>query len=100
MHRILFDAIEAALRASDSMAESLDGASPRPEDPPPPAVLQRLREGLDETIDPVDAEVTLRLAESIRVLAVRHGAAAVQHCIRLVESLRQLLDELTGEIRS
>lgn len=100
MHRILFDAIEAALGASDSMAQSLDGAAPRPEDPPPPSVLQRLREGLDEGDNPVDADATLRLAESIRVLAVRHGPYAVHHCIRLVESLRQLLDEMTGEIRS
>jgi ActR/RegA family two-component response regulator len=100
MHRLLFDAIEAALQAGDSMAQSLDGVPPRPEDPPPPAVLQRLRQGLDEGGDAVDAEATLRLAESIRVLAVRHGPSAVHHCIRLVESLRQLLDEMTGEIRS
>jgi len=100
MHRILFDAIEAALGASESMAQSLDGAAPRPEDPPPAAVLQRLREGLDEGGAAVDADATLQLAESIRVLAVRHGSSAVHHCIRLVESLRQLLDEMTGEMRS
>ena len=111
MHRVLFDAIEAALGASDSMAQSLDDrrdAGPtvsRPEDPPPAAVLQRLRQGLADRRDAgpaeaVDADATLRLAESIRVLAVRHGSAAVQHCIRLVESLRQLLDEMTGEMRS
>jgi two-component system, NtrC family, nitrogen regulation response regulator NtrX len=100
MHRVLFDAIEAALGASDSMAQSLDGGIPRPEDPPPAAVLQQLREGLHDGDDPVNADATLRLAEAIRVLAVRHGPAAVTHCIRLVESLRQLLDEMTGEIRS
>ena len=100
MHRVLFDAIEAALGASDSMAQSLDGSAPRPEDPPPAVVLEQLREGLHESADPVDAEATLRLAEAIRVLAVRHGPAAVTHCIGLVESLRQLLDEMTGEIRS
>lgn len=98
MHRVLFDAIEAALVAGDSMAQSLDGSTPRPDDPPPAAVLQRLREGLDGEV--VDAETTLRLAESIRVLAVRHGASAVGHCLRLVESLRQLLDEMAGEMRS
>src|SRR5579875_164389 len=100
MHRILFDALEAALSASDSMAQSLDGTASRPEDPPPAAVLQRLREGLDEGHQAVDADATLRLAEAIRVLAVRHGASAVHHCIQLVESLRRLLDELTGEMRS
>lgn len=100
MHRVLFDAIEAALGASDSMAQTLDSAEPRPEDPPPAVVLEQLREGLHESADPMDADATLRLAEAIRVLAVRHGPAAVTHCIGLVESLRQLLDELTGEIRS
>ncbi len=100
MHRLLFDAIEAALGASDLMAQSLHGESPRPEDPPPTVVLQQLREGLDDGTDAVDADSTLRLAESIRVLAVRHGSSAVEHCIRLVESLRQLLDEMSGETRS
>jgi two-component system nitrogen regulation response regulator NtrX len=108
MHRVLFDAIEAALSASDSMAQSLDGSAPRPEDPPPAAVLQRLREGLasggshapGESDDALDADSTLRLAESIRVLAVRHGSSAIHHCIRLVEGLRQLLDEMSGETRT
>jgi two-component system nitrogen regulation response regulator NtrX len=108
MQRVLFDAIEAALGVSDSMAQALDGAAPRPEDPLPVAVLQRVREGLVSGSrqalagagEVVDAEATLRLAEAIRVLAVRHGVSAVHHCIRLVESLRQLLDEITGEMRS
>jgi two-component system nitrogen regulation response regulator NtrX len=100
MHRVLFDAIEAALGASDSMAQSLGGSAPRPEDPPPAVVLQRLRERLNEGSNAVDADATLRLAESIRALAIRHGSSAVGHCIRLVESLRQLLDEMTGEMRS
>jgi ActR/RegA family two-component response regulator len=99
IHRVLFDAIGAALGASDSMAESLHGTPPRPEDPPPAAVLEQLREGLDDGADPLDAGATLRLAEAIRVLAVRHGTPAVTHCIGLVESLRQLLDEMTGEAR-
>jgi ABC-type uncharacterized transport system ATPase subunit len=44
----------------------------------------------------IDAQETLRLAEAIRVLAVRHGALAVRHCLRLVEDLRSLLDSITG----
>ena len=69
----------------------------RPEDPPPDAVMQQLREGFGSTPDtPFDADETLRLAEAVRVLAVQHGPAAVQHCIRLVESLRGLLDDVTG----
>jgi ActR/RegA family two-component response regulator len=98
-HRVLFDAVEAALGASDRVAQSLDGAAPRPEDPPPPAVLEQLREGLDAPSDSLGAGATLRLAEAIRVLSVRHGPSAVNHCIWLVESLRQLLDEMTGETR-
>ena len=38
----------------------------------------------------------MRLAEAVRVLAVRHGPAAVKHCIAMVESLRKTLDEITG----
>lgn len=100
MHRVLFDAVESALGASDSMAQSLDGVAPRPEDPPPAAVLEQLKEGLDAGANPVDSAATLRLAEAIRVLAVRHGPSAVTHCVRLVESLRHLLDEMAGEARS
>jgi two-component system nitrogen regulation response regulator NtrX len=97
-HRVLLDAVAAALGASESMAESLrTSGPPRPEDPPPAAVLQRLREGLSTSTDTaVDPEDTLRLAEAMRVLAVRHGPAAVRHCIQLVEGLRRLLDDVTG----
>jgi ActR/RegA family two-component response regulator len=97
-HQVLFDAIAAALGAGDSLVESLRSAAASGRDEPPPAaVLDQLREGLRaNTGAPVDAEDTLRLVEAIRVLAVRHGAPAVQHCIRLVEDLRQLLDNLTG----
>ncbi len=94
-HQVLFDAVEAALGASDSVVESLTGGL---EQPPPTSVMDSLREGLRETPNaPVDAEETLRLAEAVRVLAVRHGAMAVRHCTRLVESVRELLDSVTGE---
>ncbi len=99
MHRVLFDAVAAALGASESVAESLRGssASQRLEQPPPAAVLEQLREGLSASPGAaVASEETVRLAEAIRVLAVRHGPAAVQHCIRLVLDLRQLLDTVTG----
>src|SRR5207247_332136 len=89
MHQLLFAAVDAALGASDSVTEALKGkSSGRPEEPPPQAVLDRLREGLTQTAgDKLDASQTVRLAEAVRVLAVRHGAAAVDHCIHLVESL-------------
>jgi hypothetical protein len=98
MHRVLFDAVAAALGATRSLTESLSGsAAERLEQPPPAAVLDRLRAGLSATPGaPVEADETVRLAEAIRVLAVRHGPPAVAHCTRLVESLRQLLDSLAG----
>jgi hypothetical protein len=97
-HQVLFDAVAAALGASDAVARTLQaGPAPRPEEPPPPAVLEQLRAGLSENpAAPVDAEETLRLAEAIRVLALRHGAPAVRHCTELVESLRKLLDAVAG----
>jgi two-component system, NtrC family, nitrogen regulation response regulator NtrX len=94
--RILFDAVEAALGASDSMAESLRGAG-RPDDPPPEAVLERLKETLGANSGAaMDAGETLRLAEAVRVLALRHGPSAVRHCTTMAESLRRLLDEAAG----
>jgi hypothetical protein len=96
-HRVLFDAVAAALGASDSMAESLRGAAPRPEDPPPEAVLERVRAGLAAAPEAaIDSAETLRLAEAIRVLALRHGPRAVEHCVELVEGVRRLLDEAAG----
>jgi ActR/RegA family two-component response regulator len=94
--RVLFEAVEAALGASDSMAESLRGAG-RPDEPPPEAVLERLKDALSaNTSAAMEAGETLRLAEAVRVLALRHGPAAVRHCTTMAESLRRLLDEAAG----
>src|SRR5262249_4556912 len=77
--RLLFDAVGQALQAGDSVAQTLRiGAEARPEDPPPPDILERLRTGLEETRAPIDAAATLRLAEAIRVLALRYGPRAVE----------------------
>jgi two-component system nitrogen regulation response regulator NtrX len=97
-HRMLFDAVGTALGASETVAEQLRGpGAPRLEEPPPAAVLDRLREGLSAGPGAaVGAEETLRLAEAVRVLALRHGPEAVRHCTRLVENVRQLLDAVTG----
>ena len=67
-------------------------APPDPEEPPPSEVLERLREGLRDTSAAVDAGPTLRLAEAVRVLALRYGPEAVEHCTRLVEGVHALLD--------
>jgi ActR/RegA family two-component response regulator len=96
--QVLFDAVAAALRAGDSLTQSLRGTpEERLTEPPPEAVLDQLRQGLSANpAGAVAAEETLRLAEAIRVLALRHGPAAVQHCTRLVEDLQRLLDTVTG----
>jgi two-component system nitrogen regulation response regulator NtrX len=98
MHEVLLDAVAAALNAGDVVAGSLAGSpSSRAEEPPPPSVLDQLRQGLEATPGTaLTADDTLRLAEAVRVLALRHGPPAVRHCIRLVEDLRELLDSLTG----
>jgi hypothetical protein len=97
-HEVLFDAVAAALRASHSVTETLRGSSAeRMEQPPPEPVMDQLRAGLSAAgAGNVGTEESLRLAEAVRVLALRHGPPAVQHCTRLVESLRALLDSVTG----
>lgn len=95
-HRLLFDAVEAALRASTGVQDAMAGGDGLT-DPPPDAVMARLREGLDADANAVvDADTALGLVEAVRGLAVRHGPAAVAHCTRMVNDLRQLLDGITG----
>jgi two-component system, NtrC family, nitrogen regulation response regulator NtrX len=96
--QLLLDAVEAALGASDQMDHSLQGgAGERLEQPPPEQVLDQLRAGLSGPAgDDRGAEISLRLAEAIRVLGLRHGERALEHCITLVEGLRGLLDGVTG----
>jgi ActR/RegA family two-component response regulator len=97
-HQILFAAMEAALQASASVVQTLRSpAQERALEPPADLVMERLREGFAaDGAAPIAADDTVRLAEAVRVLALRHGASAVQHCIRLVEQLRELLDSVTG----
>jgi ActR/RegA family two-component response regulator len=101
-NRVLFDAVAAALEASDSVASTLRGsAAERSQEPPPALVMDRLRQGLGAPGPAgVEADDTLRLVEAVRVLALRHGPAAVQHCTRLVESLRGLLDSVAGLVEA
>jgi two-component system nitrogen regulation response regulator NtrX len=98
MHQLLLDAVGAALGASASVTESLrTTAEQRREEPPPAAVLDQLRAGLCASpTAPAGADDTLRLVEAIRVLALRHGPGALQHCTRLVHSTRALLDAVAG----
>jgi hypothetical protein len=95
--QMLMDAVAAALAASDQVAETLQGSSSeRMEQPPPPQVMEQLRAGLRSTGGNGVAEESLRLAEAIRVLSVKHGSPALEHCLRLVEQVRSLLDRVTG----
>lgn len=98
--RVLVDAVEAALRASEQVTIALPAArEDAAEAPLPTAVLDKLRAGLDETANAVvDSRTSLELAEAIRELAVRHGPPAVKHCVRLVRDVRDLLDETSGTI--
>ena len=61
--------------------------------------MERLQEGLQaqRRRRRSDADETLRLAEAVRVLALRHGAGGGAPLHRsMVESLRRLLDEAAG----
>jgi ActR/RegA family two-component response regulator len=97
--RVLFDAVEAALGAGDSVVASLRGTTAeRMEQPPPAPVLDSLKESLSALPDAlVEPEETVKLAEAIRVLALRHGAPAVGHCLVLVQNLQRLLDTTSGQ---
>ena len=97
-HRLLFDAVEAALKASTGVEKALNtDVLSKPEEPPPASVMASLREGLGSDANALaDGGTTLRLVEAVRALAVRHGPSAVDHCTRLVNDLRKFLDEITG----
>ncbi|MFL5243604.1 MAG: response regulator [Gemmataceae bacterium] len=98
MHQMLLEAVAAALSAGDLLATSMKSSEEqRLEAPAPDRVLEQLRESLSaHGVRGQSSEDTLELAEAIRVLALRHGPAGVKHCIRLVESVRDLLDHVTG----
>jgi ActR/RegA family two-component response regulator len=96
MQQVLFDAVAAALAASESLAQPARGSEARRlEQPPPDLVLEQLRRGLGDSPTAVASDETLRLAEAVRVLALRHGPPAVQHVLRQVEDLQRLLDSFT-----
>lgn len=92
-HKLLFDAVGAALEATAHLTDMPAGQ----DQGPPPSVMARLKEGLGaDSNATADPDTTLRLVEAVRALAVRHGPGAVNHCVKVVNDLRKLLDELTG----
>ncbi len=92
-HQLLFDAVEAALHATAHLVDMPTA----PDTAPPPSVMARLKEGLGaDSTATAPPDTTLRLVEAVRALAVRHGPSAVEHCVKVVNDLRELLDEMTG----
>ncbi|MCI0377183.1 MAG: response regulator [Gemmataceae bacterium] len=96
--QLLIDSVSAALAASEHVSQSLGGAVERPlEQPPPEQVLDQLRQGLRAAAgDDAHADLSLRMAEAIRVLARRHGRPALEHCLTLIDNVGRLLDKATG----
>lgn len=98
-HQLLFDTLDAAMKAADAVADVLTPimphASSRAEDPPPTLVMNQLLSGLSRDANSVvDADTGLQLVEGIRALAVRHGPLAVHYCVTMVKEVHQLLDKI------
>src|SRR5205085_12698126 len=74
------------------LSQALHGtAAQRRDQPPPAAVLDSVRTALAAaTGTPQAADATMRLAEAIRVLALRHGEPALEHCVRSEEHTSEL----------
>ena len=96
--RLLVGAVGAALAASEDAAlvaavDAVDAADA----PLPSSVMDRLKAGFSESGTAiVDADTSIRLAEAVRDLAVRHGPPAVRHCLRVIESVTEMLDANAG----
>ncbi|CAN5385560.1 hypothetical protein BH11PLA2_BH11PLA2_08100 [soil metagenome] len=87
-HRMLFDALESALKASDAVTNMLEGSVP---------LMDNLRKGLDSGSHAVvEADLGLELVRAVRELAVAHGPSAVNHCVLMVQELKKLLDAVNG----
>jgi len=93
--RTLFDAVAAALESTQRFVADDALSSPTINEHPSTVMLDRLRSDLASAKSGnVDGEVTLRLAQAIRALAETHGPAAVEHCVRVIESVQAMLDEV------
>jgi two-component system, NtrC family, nitrogen regulation response regulator NtrX len=94
-HRILFDAVEAALGASESLTATMQrGVGPQATQAPSAVALNSLRENLQRQLGPgIDTDHVLQLLQAVRDLAVAHGPAALRHCLQIVESTAVLLGQ-------
>jgi two-component system nitrogen regulation response regulator NtrX len=82
--RVLFDAVESALRAADRVGTPVETS-----------IVDRLKSHFRISEDGADA-ASLELIDAIRNLAQRHGPRAVAHCQTMVTDLSDLLDAATG----
>jgi ActR/RegA family two-component response regulator len=88
--RLLFDAVDAALKAGDTVAASFHSGGSE-------AVLDRIRTGMAaEGQSLAEADTGLKLIEAVRALTAKWGQPAIDHGLRMVESTRQLLEETQG----
>ncbi len=96
---VLLAGLEAALQASQQALQTR-AAEPltRPEQPLAPPVMDRLRKSLAQApVGTLEADQSLKLAELLRVIALRHGREATEYCIHLLEGVDRLLRAVTGE---
>ncbi|MGE0529511.1 MAG: response regulator [Bdellovibrionales bacterium] len=96
-HRLLLDALGAALKASEGVTRSIMVQPVSKNTPTEEVILEQLQEGLERSGESENqAQETIRLAEAIRILNLRHGNLAIRHCTEMVEKITDLLDEVTG----
>ena len=82
--RVLFDAVESALRAADRVGTPVESS-----------IVDRLKSHFGVSGDGVDS-ASLELIDAIRILSQRHGPRAVAHCQTMVTNVSDLLDSATG----
>lgn len=87
--KLLFDAVSAALQATESTRSAAPDVSE--------TVRDAMRMSLDQPGGTVLGQDTLALAEAIQSLAAHYGEPAVKHCLALVHQLHQTLQEVAGE---
>jgi DNA-binding response OmpR family regulator len=95
--QVLATALASARRASQSMEQSLEGShAAEQKSRVEQDICDHVRKQLAEATGPENYAASIRLAEGIRLLGLRHGSAALAHCTQLIEQVHQLLDRIAG----